>query len=250
MRSSYVESLPSSSMTTPQEDHSHDTAGDRFGRRESLVKAGGLAIAVLGAGALPASAAATARETSAASCVLAPEMTQGPFYVPNEKVRRNIREGQPGVALALRLGVVDASSCRPITGAAVDIWHADAAGEYSGIGSNGTSGRTFLRGVQRTDAKGIARFDTVYPGWYQGRTVHIHVMVHVSGDVVHTGQLFFDDALTDAVFTRKPYSTRSARDVRNADDGIYGNGGSRSLLRMRRQGTGYLGTISMGVRRG
>jgi protocatechuate 3,4-dioxygenase beta subunit len=236
-------------MTPPQEDHSHSPAADRFGRRESLVKAGGIAIAVLGSGALPASAAADASETSAASCVLAPEMTQGPFYLPNEKVRRNIREGRPGVALALRLGVVDASSCKPIKGAAVDIWHADAAGEYSGTGSNGTSGRTFLRGIQRTDAKGIARFDTVYPGWYQGRAVHIHVMVHLSGDVVHTGQLFFDDALTDTVFTRKPYSTRSAREVRNADDGIYSNGGSRSLLRMQRQGTGYLGTIAMGVRR-
>jgi protocatechuate 3,4-dioxygenase beta subunit len=237
-------------MTTPQEDHSHDPFGDRFGRRESLVKAGGLAIAVLGAGALPANAAPRASETSAASCLLAPELTRGPFYLPDEKVRRNIREGQPGVALALRLAVVDASSCKPIRGAAVDVWHADAAGEYSGIGSNGTSGRTFLRGVQRTDARGIARFDTVYPGWYQGRAVHIHVMVHVSGDVAHTGQLFFDDALTDTVFTRKPYSARSARDVRNAGDGIYGNGGSRSLLRVKRQGRGYLGTISMGVRRG
>jgi protocatechuate 3,4-dioxygenase beta subunit len=236
-------------MTTPQEDHSQRPDIDRFGRRESLVKAGGLAIAVLGAGALPASAASAASETTAAQCVLAPEMTQGPFYVANEKVRRNIREGQPGVALALRLGVVDASSCKPIKGAAVDVWHADAAGAYSGIGSNGTSGRTFLRGVQRTDAKGIARFDTVYPGWYQGRTVHIHVMVHLSGNVAHTGQLFFDDALTDTVFARRPYSTRGTRDVRNADDSIYSSGGSRSLLRMKRQGTGYLGSIDMGVRR-
>ena len=177
-------------------------------------------------------------------------MTQGPFYIPNEKVRRNIREGQPGVPLALRIGVVDAASCTPIAGAAVDIWHADAAGAYSGFGSNGTSGRTFLRGIQKTDAAGIARFDTVYPGWYQGRTVHIHVMVHVGGNVVHTGQLFFDDALTDMVFARKPYSARGQRDQRNSDDAIYANGGSRSLLRMKRQGTGYLGTITMGVHRG
>jgi protocatechuate 3,4-dioxygenase beta subunit len=233
-------------MTT-QQDHSSHPA--RFDRRESLVVAGGLAIAALGAGALPASAASTASGASAASCVLAPEMTEGPFYLANEKVRRNVREGQPGVALALQLGVVDASSCKPIKGAAVDIWHADAAGAYSGIGSNGTSGRTFLRGIQKTDAKGIARFDSVYPGWYQGRTVHIHVMVHVGGNVVHTGQLFFDDTLTDTVFTRKPYSARGERDVRNSGDSIYSNGGSRSLLGMKRQGTGYLGTISMGVHR-
>jgi protocatechuate 3,4-dioxygenase beta subunit len=234
-------------MKPPQQPHSSDPA--RFDRRESLVVAGGLAITALGAGALPASAASTASGASAASCVLAPEMTQGPFYLANEKVRRNIREGQPGVALALRLTVVDAGACKPITGAAVDIWHADAAGAYSGVGSNGTSGRTFLRGIQKTDANGIARFDTVYPGWYQGRTVHIHVMVHVGGNDVHTGQLFFADALTDTVFAHKPYSTRGQRDQRNSSDSIYANGGSRSLLRMKRQGTGYLGSITMGVHR-
>jgi protocatechuate 3,4-dioxygenase beta subunit len=233
-------------MTPPPEELN---AEHRFGRRESLVKAGGIAIAVLGAGALPAEAATTTTDTSAVSCVLAPELTEGPFYIANEKVRRNIREGQPGIALALRLGVVDASSCKPITGAAVDIWHADAAGAYSGEPSNGTAGRTFLRGIQRTDAGGIARFDTVYPGWYQGRTVHIHVKVHVSGSVVHTGQLFFNDGLTDTVFARKPYNTRGARDVRNAQDSIYQAGGSRSLLNVTRKGTGYRGTIALGVNR-
>jgi protocatechuate 3,4-dioxygenase beta subunit len=234
-------------MTPAQQDHSSDPA--RLDRRESLVVAGGLAIAALAGGAIPASAASTASGSSAVSCVLAPEMTQGPFYIANEKVRRNIREGLPGVALALRLGVVDASACKPIKGATVDIWHADAAGAYSGFGSNSTSGRTFLRGIQKTDANGIARFDTVYPGWYQGRTVHIHVLVHVGGNAVHTGQLFFDDSLTDRVFARKPYSARGTRDQRNSDDSIYANGGSRSLLRMKRQGTGYLGTITMGVHR-
>jgi protocatechuate 3,4-dioxygenase beta subunit len=233
-------------MTPPHEELQTQ---DRFGRRESLLKAGGIAIAVVGAGALSAQAATSTAESSARSCVLAPELTEGPFYIANETVRRNIREGQPGIALALRLGVVDASSCKPITGAAVDIWHADAAGTYSGEQSNGTTGRTFLRGIQRTNAGGIARFDTVYPGWYQGRTVHIHVKVHVSGSVVHTGQLFFDDGLTDSVFARKPYNTRGARDVRNAQDSIYQAGGGRSLLRVTRKGTGYLGTITMGVNR-
>jgi protocatechuate 3,4-dioxygenase beta subunit len=232
---------------TPQ--HEEHDAENRLSRRDSLVKAGGLAIAVLGAGALPAEAATSTAETSAVSCVLAPEMTEGPFYIANEKVRRNIREGQPGIALALRLGVVDSSSCKPITGAAVDIWHADAAGAYSGEQSNGTTGRTFLRGIQRTDAAGIAHFDTVYPGWYQGRTVHIHVKVHLSGSIVHTGQLFFNDGLTDTVFARKPYNTRGTRDVRNTQDSIYQGGGSRSLLKVTRKGTGYLGTIALGVKR-
>ncbi len=142
--------------------------------------------------------------------------------------------------------MLDASTCKPIKGAAVDIWHASAGGKYSGEADNGTAGRTYLRGIQRTDAKGLAQFKTVYPGWYPGRAVHIHVMVHVGGDAVHTGQLFFRDSLTDAVYKRAPYKARGARDVRNADDSIYGGGGSRSLLAMRSAGKGYVGVDQHG----
>ena len=132
-------------------------------------------------------------------------------------------------------------------GGAVDIWHADAAGAYSGQQSNGTVGRTFMRGIQRTDARGLARFDTVYPGWYTGRTVHIHVKVHIAGNVVHTGQVFFNDAVTDAVYKRTPYTRRPNRTTRNADDSIYVNGGSKSQLKIARLGKGYSGSITMGV---
>ena len=176
-------------------------------------------------------------------------MTEGPYYIAGEKVRRDITEGLPGAPLALRLTVLDASTCKPIKGAAVDIWHASAGGKYSGEEANGTVGRTYLRGIQRTDAKGLALFKTVYPGWYPGRAVHIHVKVHVGGDEVHTGQLFFRDSFTDAVYKRAPYKARGARDMRNADDSIYGGGGSRSLLALRTAGKGYVGAISMGVRR-
>ena len=183
------------------------------------------------------------------SCVLAPEQTEGPYYIPNEKLRRNITEGRPGTPLILRLKVVDASTCKPIKGAAVDIWHADAAGIYSGFGA-GSGNRTFMRGIQKTDAHGIATFQTVYPGWYQGRTVHIHVKVHVRGNVVHTGQLYFADAITDAVFRRSPYNRRPNRTTRNADDFVFANGGRRSLLRLRRRSAGgYVGAITMGVHR-
>jgi protocatechuate 3,4-dioxygenase beta subunit len=191
-----------------------------------------------------------ARETDAASvsCILTPEQTDGPFYIAGEKLRRNITDGRPGAPMLLRAFVVDAKSCRPIRNAAVDIWHADAAGVYSGFGA-GASSRTFMRGIQRTNARGLAQFRTVYPGWYQGRTVHIHVKVHDGGDVVHTGQLFFSDSLTDAVFRRTPYSLRPNRTTRNADDMIYRDGGSRSLLRVKRNGAGvYVATITMGVR--
>jgi protocatechuate 3,4-dioxygenase beta subunit len=227
--------------------HTHDDDGTgRLSRRSTLVRAGGLAAAALGASSISSGAAESGGQ-SALACVLSPEMTEGPYYIAGEKVRRNITEGQPGAPLTLRLTVLDASTCKPITGAAVDIWHASAAGAYSGEAANNTVGRTYLRGIQRTDGQGLALFKTMYPGWYPGRTVHIHVKVHLGGNVVHTGQLFFRDSFTDAVYKRTPYKARGARDVRNADDSIYAGGGGRSLLSMRTAGKGYVGAISMGV---
>ena len=229
-------------------------------RRRALVKIGGLAATALGVGAWGAreltgtddAAAAGAGPAAVASglvsCVLAPEQTEGPFYLEDQKLRRNIREGRPGVPLTLRLTVVDVSTCRPIRGAAVDVWHCDARGVYSGT-TQGTDDERFLRGIQRTDAKGVARFETIYPGWYPGRTVHVHVTVHVGGSVVHTGQLYFPDRLTDAVFKRAPYTRRPSRSTRNAADSVYRNGGRRSTLKLTRKGAGYVGSIVMGVQR-
>jgi protocatechuate 3,4-dioxygenase beta subunit len=217
----------------------------RITRRDSLIRLGGFALTALGVAGLEA------RETDAAavSCVLTPEQTEGPYYVAGEKLRRNITDGRPGAPLVLRTFVVDASTCKPIRNAAVDIWHADAAGIYSGFGA-GASSRTFMRGIQPTNAKGLAQFRTVYPGWYQGRTVHIHVKVHVGGNVAHTGQLYFSDALTDRVYVRAPYSARPNRTTRNADDMIYRNGGRRSLVAVKKNSTGvYVATITMGVQR-
>ena len=224
-------------------------ANARLTRRGSLLRLGGLlATGVAGWRTAPADAGTGGVASGAITCVLAPEQTEGPYYLPNEKVRRNITEGRPGTPLALRLGVVDASTCAPIRGAAVDIWHCDALGVYSGVAPSSES-TTFMRGIQRTGAGGIATFQTVYPGWYPGRTVHIHVKVHLGGQVVHTGQLFFSDAVTDAVYRRAPYRRRGARDTRNADDAIFRNGGKRSLLGLRRVGTVYTGRITMGVHR-
>jgi protocatechuate 3,4-dioxygenase beta subunit len=181
--------------------------------------------------------------------VLTPEQTEGPYYIAGEKVRRDITEGRAGTPLLLRAFVVNASTCKAIKGAAVDIWHADAGGVYSGFGQ-GSGNRTFMRGIQRTNAKGLALFRSVYPGWYQGRTVHIHVKVHLGGNVVHTGQLYFPDAVTDAVYRNAPYRSRPSRDVRNANDSIYRNGGSKSLVSVRKNSAGvYVATIMMGVHR-
>jgi protocatechuate 3,4-dioxygenase beta subunit len=218
-------------------------------RRGSLVGFGGFLLALLGWKATESDGAGPAAVASGAvSCVLAPEQTDGPYYISGEKLRRDITEGRPGTPLLLRLRVVDARTCKPIKGAAVDIWHCDALGVYSGFGS-GSGNRTFMRGVQRTDRNGLARFRSVYPGWYRGRTVHIHVKVHVAGDVVHTGQLYFPDAVTDKVFRRKPYSRRGRRSTRNANDFVFAQGGRRSMLRLRKAGTAYVGSITMGVSR-
>src|SRR5215475_772068 len=221
--------------------------------RKSILRLAGVAAASLGTGAWKARDAEgggpAAVEAGSVSCVLTPEMTEGPYYIAGEKVRRNITDGHPGAPLILRLKVVGASTCKPIKGATVEVWHADAAGNYSGFGA-GSGSRTFMRGIQRTDANGVATFRSVYPGWYQGRTVHIHVKVHVRGRVVHTGQLFFSDALTDRVYRDAPYTKRPNRTTRNANDSIFVNGGRRSMLAVSRSAAGgYLGKITMGVHR-
>jgi protocatechuate 3,4-dioxygenase beta subunit len=224
----------------------------KISRRDSLLAAGGLIAAALipeaasaaGSGSGPAAVA-----SGAISCVLTPELTEGPYYVPSEKVRRNITEGKPGTRLDLRLAVVDASTCKPIKSAVVDIWHADALGVYSGAIAH-NPGTNFMRGVQKTNSAGLALFQSVYPGWYQSRAVHIHVKVHLGGNVVHTGQFFFNDALTDAVYKQQPYSSRGSRDTRNAADSIYRNGGSRSMLKVTKTASGYRAGITMGVHRG
>jgi protocatechuate 3,4-dioxygenase beta subunit len=218
-------------------------------RRTSLLGLAGLVAAGAGwkleqAGAARSGPAGVA--SGQITCVLTPELTEGPYYIANEKVRRNITEGKPGVPLTLKTTVLDASSCKPIKNAAVDIWHADAGGVYSGFGQ-GASNRTFLRGIQRTDTTGVATLQTIYPGWYQGRAVHIHVKVHVGGNVVHTGQFFFPETLTDVVYKRSPYNARPNRDVRNADDSIFRNGGDKGLLHLKKSGSGYVATITAGV---
>jgi protocatechuate 3,4-dioxygenase beta subunit len=222
----------------------------RINRRGALAKLGGFAAVAFGGTMWKSDAEGAGPEAVASglvTCVLTPEQTEGPFYVAGEKVRRNITEGRPGTPLALRLKVVNASNCKAIKNAAVDIWHTDALGVYSGV--QGSSG-TFMRGIQRTDANGLAVFKTVYPGWYTGRTVHIHVKVHIAGNVVHTGQLYFPDAVTDAVYRKSPYTSRPNRSTRNAQDAIYRNGGKRSQLSIRRGTSGaYVASITMGVNR-
>jgi protocatechuate 3,4-dioxygenase beta subunit len=221
-------------------------------RRASLLKLAGLAAVAAGGSALSAreaeGAGPAAVATGAVSCVLTPELTEGPYYISGEAFRRDVTEGRPGAPLALRTTVVSASTCKPINSAVVEIWHADASGIYSGFGE-GASNRTFLRGKQRTDRNGLAVFKTIYPGWYPGRTVHVHVKVWLGGNVVHTGQLFFPEATSDAVYANAPYAARGERDRHNTSDSIFVNGGSKGMLKTAKAGSGWSGSITMGVMR-
>ena len=159
-------------------------------------------------------------------------------------MRRNIKGDRRGMPLSLRFTVVDATSCRRLENAAVEIWHADAAGVYSGVSGNRGN---FLRGIQRTNASGVARFETIFPGWYRGRTPHIHMKVFVSGDEVHTGQVFFRPAVTRKVYGTGVYRSRGQADTSNAADGIYRSAGERALCSLTRKGGGYAGSMTIGV---
>ncbi len=155
----------------------------------------------------------------------------------------------------------DAGSCEPIPDAVVDIWHADGGGAYSGFdggagtgapgrrGGGGGGAQTdtrYLRGAQVTNKDGIVEFTTIYPGWYQGRTVHIHAKVHLGTTTVLTTQLYFDDALSDEVLATSPYSDRGARDQRNESDGIFEEA---LVLTTKTDGGGVRGVMTFDVRR-
>ena len=102
-----------------------------------------------------------------------------------------------------------------------------------------------------TDSGGQARFTTVYPGWYPGRTVHVHFKIRTPADgprsLEHTSQLYFDDALTDRVHAQPPYAQKGERNRRNDRDGIFRRGGDRLMLDLTEGGDGYAGTFDIGL---
>ncbi|HEU4738258.1 MAG TPA: intradiol ring-cleavage dioxygenase [Solirubrobacterales bacterium] len=226
-------------------------------RREMMALSAGtlasVALYACGAGDDESIRTAAGGATTVPDCVLTPEQDEGPFYIDLARVRRDIVEDRPGVPLALELTVVDASSCEPIRDAAVDVWHCDALGVYSGEPSEGSVGETFLRGIQLTDGDGRAEFATVYPGQYPGRTTHIHLKVHLGGHVSHVGQLFTADSDDAEVFALTPYSSNPAEITpRDADFIFRDQGGSSSELTLERVGTnlardGFSARATLGV---
>ncbi|MFI8241267.1 intradiol ring-cleavage dioxygenase [Streptomyces sp. NPDC085866] len=214
----------------------------------------------------PDTAPAAAAAAAAAVCTLTKEMTEGPYYLGGALVRCDITEGKAGVPLKLALTVVN-TACTPIDNALVEIWHADALGEYSGyVGNNGhheSDDGTFLRGGVLTNSSGVADITTIYPGWYRGRCIHIHVKVHTGvtltsdgsftgGSTLHTGQLFFSETITTAVAKVSPYSTSTVTRTTLSQDSVYDGGGASSgLLTLTALGSsassGYTGTLTLGV---
>jgi protocatechuate 3,4-dioxygenase beta subunit len=209
---------------------------------------------------LPATAAGGTVTPQELACVLTPELTEGPFFVDERLDRSDITtdpstgaavEGVP-LTLTLRAYSVQGGACTPLSGATIDVWHTDAEGRYSDVAQNNTAGQQFLRGLQTTDVKGEVVFQTIYPGWYPGRAVHIHFKLRqFDGSATtyeFTSQLFFDDALSDDVFASNAlYSARGDRDTRNSNDGIYGEAGDQLLLSLTPDDAGYAGTFQFGV---
>ena len=247
--------------------------GRILSRREVLALFGGSSVALLAAcapGALASpSPTATAQQTSAAattaaaasaaattlpSCIVRPALTEGPYFVDEKLDRSDIRSDpatgvvRPGAILNLSFLVsrISGSACTALSGAIVDVWHCDALGVYSDVGS--ASGQKFLRGFQSTDASGSAKFMTIYPGWYQGRAVHIHFKIRPTSSSEFTSQLFFDDTVSTQVFAQAPYSQKGTQGMtRNTSDGIFQQSAGKLSLNVTKSGDVYSATFDIGL---
>jgi protocatechuate 3,4-dioxygenase beta subunit len=181
--------------------------------------------------------------TGDADCRPWVEQDEGPYHLEGDPFREVLIDDRSGVPLdlAIRLRHDDGS---PVVGAVVDVWHCDALGRYSGFPEGGSE--RFLRGRQATDGDGRCVFRTVYPGWYGGRTVHIHVIVDVDGRRL-TSQLFFPEELNEELLARPPYGQRPGRDTRNSTDEIFAHHGEQTLLHVTPGGDGYEAEICLEI---
>lgn len=211
-------------------------------RREAMSM---LAVTVAGGALLPRAAFAQEKLMDADVCVIVPEVTEGPYYFDPALLRADITEGRPGLPTTLKMQVVD-QACAPLANARVDVWHCDADGNYSGY--NGYEGETFMRGTQMSDADGMVTFATVYPGWYRGRTTHIHFKVFLNETTVLTGQIFFPDDVSNAVYASvAPYTAHTNRDTFNDSDGIAQQAGAASVAEVSSIEEGYEVKLVVGV---
>ena len=222
-------------------DQDDRTIGRILSRREALRLLGTGALVAAGASSRPASALA---RLLGGACVVRPDQTEGPYFVDELLDRSDIRSDpsdqsvRPGARLDLAFNVarLAGESCEPLAGVVVDLWHCDHLGIYSDVNDPGfsTVGKKFLRGYQRTDEGGVARFVTIVPGWYGGRTVHMHFKIRSeptsSPGFEFTSQLYFNDATIDTIHAQSPYAAKGPRNIRNANDGIYSNDAGSRLV--------------------
>jgi protocatechuate 3,4-dioxygenase beta subunit len=205
---------------------------------------------------------ASAQQSVMPACVVRPAQTEGPYFVEERLLRSDIRHDpvtnqlKPGAILDLSLTVsqLGSNGCTPLAGAQVDLWQCDALGVYSDVTDRSfkSVGQKFLRGHQMTDAAGLARFTTIYPGWYPGRAVHIHFKIRTEPRANRghefVSQLYFDDALTDRVHARDPYAAKGLKRTRNSDDGIYRTGGEQLMLNLAETARGFSAPFAIGLK--
>lgn len=264
--------------TTDIDFHDDDLpVGRVLSRRELLVLLGGASAAILtgtastlvnasnNAGRTALAATPTVTPTLGAtplpSCVVVPASTEGPYFVDEMLNRTDIRLDPSDNSirdgalfnLTFRVSNVSGKACSPLKGAQVDIWHTDAQGVYSGVRDRSftTVGKKFLRGYQLTDEQGQAQFTTIYPGFYDGRTVHIHFKIRFAtaagANYEFTSQLFFDDTFTDEVYKQAPYASRGNRTRRNANDNFFGGSEGLLTLNVTPAQEGYAAVFDLGI---
>jgi protocatechuate 3,4-dioxygenase beta subunit len=196
----------------------------------------------------PSSTSTSTTTTSTnASCTVTPTETIGPYPSRSDMFRSDVRENRQGTALTLTINVVNVNNaCAAVSGAEVEIWHVDAAGDYSQYGSQ--TAATFLRGIQTTNAAGEVTFTTIYPGWYQGRATHIHVEVTIGGRSVKVTQMAFPEPINNAVHTSGVYASRGTNPMSNQSDGIFSDSLSSELVTPSGSpSSGYSATFQVGI---
>ena len=228
-----------------------ETELKKLSRRQALGLLGAAAAAAGCSAANATGPSATTPTTTTppatTSCVVTPSETEGPFPSITLPVRSDVREDRTGLLLNLAIAVVNASAnCAPVTNASVEIWHCDAAGNYSEYGSLQSS--TWLRGIQPVDASGVARFTTVYPGWYQGRATHIHIEVFINNRSVKVSQIAFPEEINSAVYASGVYAAKGQNPTRNTTDMVFADGVTSELATLTgNTASGYSATFQVGV---